>query len=325
MRKKLVLIVIAIVASIAALLVTNLIRETSEVAYTEVSYQPPEPQVPRLNFEALDLVSTEDIAKPDYQNVANIPVLMYHHINTIPNGFEDDAILFGLSVAPDVFDQQMSVLAERSYHTLTIDEYTNILNGFSPAPQNSIMLVFDDGYQDNYEFAFPILEKYNLKGNFALVSGVMSTSEYMSWEGAQEIADSGHGIISHTTLHCSLATKIVNDGFVSFAANIENSIVEPCPSFVFGGGLTTGQVEYELSESKNTIEENLGISVSSFVYPFGNYNAQTVDILEQSGYTTAFTIAPSLGTQSDKPLYELPRIRIHGQQTSGLTGFFAGL
>lgn len=285
----------------------------------------PEPESPDLMMDTLDIVTEEDIPKPDYANVVDIPVLMYHHINTIPAGFENDAILFDLSVSPAAFEAQIQALSDNGYNSLTIDEYHNILHGFDTAPDKAIMLAFDDGYQDNYDYAFPILEKYNQKGNFALVSGVMGTSEYMSWENAQEIVETGHGIISHTHLHCSLAQKITGENEISFAENYIDDEYRPCPGFVYSGQLSTGEVLHEVQESKKILEEKLNIIVDSFIYPFGNYNPQTVVALEDSNYKTAFTIQPALGTQSQQPLLELPRIRIHGQQDDVLSGFFSSL
>lgn len=295
------------------------IDDSAEAYITLPELAPPTP--PEDN-KILDL---ESVKEPRFENVKDIPVLMYHHINTIPVGFENDTILFGLSVSPAAFEAQVKALSDNGYTSLTIDQYHNILHGFDEAPDKAVVLTFDDGYQDNYDYAFPILEKYNYKGNFALVSGVMGTREYMSWENAEEIVEAGHGIISHTHLHCSLAQKINGENGIYFGDNYIDDTYRSCPGFVYSGQLSTGEVLHEVQESKKILEEKLNISIDSFIYPFGNYNAQTVEALKNSNYKTAFTIQPTLGTQSQQLLLELPRIRIHGQQDDALRGFFVNL
>jgi peptidoglycan/xylan/chitin deacetylase (PgdA/CDA1 family) len=256
----------------------------------------------------------------------DIPVLMYHHIDPIPADQAGDAIATGLRVGPETFDLQMKTLKEKGYSTLHIDDYIQIVYGYKKAPQKSVLITIDDGFLDNYKVAFPILKKYNLIGNFAIITNVLSTREYMSLENVKEIHKAGMGIMSHTELHCSLAPRTTVDGVRVYGENTASTTYEPCPEFTFGGTLSKGQVEYELKKSKEFLEKELNTEIRSIVYPFGNYNKTTIELAEKTGYTFGFTTKYELNPlTNDTTLLELPRISVPGQQTTELKGFFYGL
>jgi peptidoglycan/xylan/chitin deacetylase (PgdA/CDA1 family) len=249
----------------------------------------------------------------------DIPVLTYHHISTLPADLENDAIAKGLRVSPAAFENQMKTLKDKGYTTLNIEDYEKITIGDKPMPKLPILLTLDDGYTDNYENAFPILKKYGLIGNFAIITDVLSTREYMSLDNVKELQKAGMGIISHTTLHCQLAQK-TNGVYLD---NLPGDTVEPCPQFTYPGGLTIGQADYELKESKAKLEKELNINVNSVVYPYGNYNKKTLELDKKNGYKFGFTTKGSVTPMSfDTTLLELPRITVAGQQTPELRGFF---
>ena len=79
----------------------------------------------------------------------SLPVLVYHHVNNI-----------GEDITPNQFESQMAFLKEKKYKTIFIKDWIEnkvIPNG------NNIAITFDDGYVDNWIYAFPILKKYGLK------------------------------------------------------------------------------------------------------------------------------------------------------------------
>src|SRR3990170_5784941 len=84
-----------------------------------------------------------------------IPVFMYHHVN--PN--KDDMV----TVVPDIFEAQMKFLAETGCRTLSADELVKSISGNMETAKKAVAITFDDGYLDNYQYAFPILKRYNIK------------------------------------------------------------------------------------------------------------------------------------------------------------------
>jgi hypothetical protein len=116
------------------------------------------------------------------QRAADVPILMYHYISAPPS--PTDALRVGLSVPPEKFDAEMKLLADNGYHTVTLlDVYTYLQTG-KPLPAHPIILTFDDGYVDNYQFAFPILKKYGMLGTFFILSGPIDNGNpnYLTWD-----------------------------------------------------------------------------------------------------------------------------------------------
>ena len=88
-----------------------------------------------------------------------IAVLMYHSI--APENL--DWVFNYLSIDPDLFEDQISTLKRAGYVAITLDELHSYVLGKTRLPPKSIVLTFDDGYLDNWVFAFPILRKYGFK------------------------------------------------------------------------------------------------------------------------------------------------------------------
>lgn len=91
-----------------------------------------------------------------------IPVLMYHHVSPAP----------GLvTVSPETFDAQMTQLSKAGYKSLTADQFAAFLEGRADMPSKSVMITFDDGYLDNYVYAFPVLHRLGLHAVIFTVTG----------------------------------------------------------------------------------------------------------------------------------------------------------
>ncbi|MBU4321267.1 MAG: polysaccharide deacetylase family protein [Nitrospinae bacterium] len=91
-----------------------------------------------------------------------IPVLMYHHINL----HKWDMV----TITPAVFEGQMEYLYKAGYRTLKIDELISYMSGGLALPQKAVVVTFDDGWLDNYIYAFPVLKKYKINAAVFLIT-----------------------------------------------------------------------------------------------------------------------------------------------------------
>ena len=167
-----------------------------------------------------------------------VPVLNYHQIN--------DRDENSLTVHTDEFDEQMKYLSDNGYHTITPEEMMDAWENGTPLPEKPVILTFDDGYVDNYKTAYPILEKYNLKGTIFLISDFIGTyPNYMTWAQVDEMQQSGLiDFESHTLSHPEL-DKIPAD-----------------------------QVWHQLDSSKKALEWRLGKPINFIAYPCGSYDEE---------------------------------------------------
>jgi peptidoglycan/xylan/chitin deacetylase (PgdA/CDA1 family) len=97
-------------------------------------------------------------------------ILVYHKVSPDPHPFY-------APVDPAYFEQQMRFLS-RCYRVMDLEELTQrSLTGSVPA--RAVAITFDDGYVDNYEYAFPILKKYGLTATIFVATGVTGTANLL--------------------------------------------------------------------------------------------------------------------------------------------------
>ena len=99
-----------------------------------------------------------------------VPVLNYHQV--------EDKDGNPLTLYCDQFDQQMAYLAEEGYHTITLDEMMDAAESGAPLPAKPVVITLDDGYVDNYEYAYPILKKYGFKATIFLINDFTGVYPY---------------------------------------------------------------------------------------------------------------------------------------------------
>ncbi len=199
------------------------------------------------------------------------PVLMYHAVDDHIDGSEE------LFVSPAEFYKQMKYLHEQKYTTLTfndIDDYHKY--------KNPILITFDDGYKDLYQYAFPILKEFNFKATVFLITGYVDHPGYLSQKEISEMS----GVFSfesHTVSHPQLDQ------------------------------MTDAQVEKECKESKAMIEKITHKPVNALSYPYGRYNKNVLAIAEKY-YKYCVTTNYGNYKTGDKR-YEIKRINVARSDT----------
>ena len=215
----------------------------------------------------------------DSENGTKVLILNYHKI---------DNTFISLAIRPDDFDTQMKYLSENGYHTISPDELYDSLAGTGELPDNPVMITFDDGYEDNYANAYPILKKYGFKATIFVVTSFLDKNKkgYMSWDQAREMDANGISIQSHTVDHKSMTD------------------------------LTDDQLRMELVDSKKKAEKELGHPVNYMAYPTGTYNLHIAQMVKEAGYKAAFTIKYG-NVDKASNIYALERVPIfHTEQTN---------
>ena len=210
-----------------------------------------------------------------------VPILMYHYISVPP--LDADAIRLDLSVTPQAFDEQMAFLVSNSYRTVRVSDVAEHLLSGAPLPEKPIVLTFDDGYADIYQAAFPILKKYGMTATFYVIAQFAENQRpgYATWDELREMAKGGMEIGSHSMDHSDLR------------------------------GRSNAFLTDQIGRSKQIIESRLGITVKTFSYPSGKYDAKTIAVLRANGYLGAVTEIQGL-QQTTNDIFELRRVRIRG-------------
>ena len=219
------------------------------------------------------------------QTARGVPVLNYHQVEE-KNGNP-------LTLWPDQFEAQMAYLADEGYTTITIDEMMDALENGTPLPKKPVIITFDDGYADNYEYAYPILKKYGFKATIFLIYDFTNTyPNYLTWDQIEEMKASGlvH-FESHTMTHANLAELTSVD-----------------------------DLRHEIADSHDLLSEKLGYDMHYIAYPGGRVNEEIEEITRAAGYRGGFTVHYGLSTP-DEGKYQMDRIPIFGANMHTLTRF----
>lgn len=234
-----------------------------------------------------------------------VPVLMYHEIA------DPSASRSRLAVSPGAFAAQLDCLADAGFTTMTANAVVKVLTqDGEELPKRPIVLTFDDGYQDFYTRAMPLLCRHDFTATLFLTSGwVQDTGagpagrrpgRMLGWDQVAEAARAGIEIAAHTRSHPQLDQ------------------------------LPERQVRAELYTSKAWLEERLGVPVPGLAYPFGYSNAAVRQVARETGYAYGFAVQNRMASTSSD-LFALERLTIrrtttlnafrqliHGHDTAGL-------
>jgi peptidoglycan/xylan/chitin deacetylase (PgdA/CDA1 family) len=288
----------------------------------------PQAQVSIMQNDGLQItltqssLSSSSISQAKTQLKIKLPILMYHHIDTVDSLPKTDKVGISLRVSPEIFEKQLQFLQKNNYNTVNSFQLQDYLDGKTALPTNPILLTFDDGYKDNYDNVLPLLKKYNMVGDFGIITSVIGTCDYMSWDQLKVLKNAGMSFASHTVSHCTSAIKNGKKGYLDSPVDAKE---KPCSKFASQEKLTTGQLMYEYEQSKKELETNLGVRVSHLIYPMGFYNKQATQIAKDAGYSFATSVQPQIDNYTDfgNEPFALERKRVDGQQAGELKGFFA--
>ena len=233
-----------------------------------------------------------------------IPVLMYHHFKT-----EEVEPGNGANMHIDEFEEHMKTLQQAGYTPIFLSELYDIMKQAQIEKENGVVIpelqldkkyvviTIDDGYRSNYELAYPLLQKYNMKACISVITSRIHTGyvysskeiEKMSWENLNEMQNSGLvEIYSHTYDHEPVGDRIYTD--------VRSSIQK-------GEEMLDKQLENRSP-------------VSVLTYPNGNYRKNIALLMYiYMGYDLQLTTNSDVVNRNTSVL-EVPRITVN----SGWTG-----
>ena len=245
---------------------------TEEVAATEPTTATEEVAANEEDTPPLAM-QTEEV--PPY-----VPIMMYHYVREVDP--EEDEMGYNLSIHPETFEQHAQWFQEQGYTTVRMETLARCLRGEEQCPEKPVALTFDDGYEDAFTNALPILERYDMTATFYIVTEFVGQPGYMTWKQIKKLHAQGMEIGSHTLTHADLTAR------------------------------NKDAARKEIRRSRTILREKIDAPVVSFCYPTGAYNAQVAEMVRNAGYTNAVTTYP--GRRMDR-LYEIPRRRLLGGET----------
>lgn len=199
----------------------------------------------------------------DERNEIDIPILMYHHITP-----EASTVINHMTITPERFENHMLDMLAMGYTPVFLEELISYVESGEKLPEKPICITFDDGYLSNYEYAFPVLKKYNIKANIAVIGRTIGAEKYkdtnypmiphFTIEQAQEMENSGLvSIISHTYDMHQAAHLESGDKIRITAMKLKNETEEEYRS----------ALEKDFEKISEILNKNFGKKVEIVAYP----------------------------------------------------------
>ena len=221
--------------------------------------------------------STSTAKWKTYDEPVQIPILMYHAVHVMDPSEASNA---NLIVDPDLFEAQIKALSKAGYYFLTPEEaYKAFTENALPA-KKVVWLTFDDGNEDFYTIAYPILKKYKAKATNNVITGFVKKGNAgnLTVKQMKEMMAHGMSFQSHTVNHPDLSAT------------------------------DKATQKVELTDSIDFLENKLNTKVNTIAYPSGRYNQTTLDLAKKT-YKLGLTTNEGLASAKDG-LLSLNRVRI---------------
>lgn len=186
-----------------------------------------------------------------------VPILVYHNIQAASEGKKVRRA--DLSMRSEVFTAQLQYLKDHDIPVIALSVLVDALEGRRALPANAVVLTFDDGHEDQYLNAVPVLKRLGFTATFFPFTHAMDrNAHYMTWAQLREMQQAGMTIGSHTTLHVRL-----------------DRVQDP-------------KVMYEeVTGSRTLMRQKLGTAADLFSYPFGALSADGEAAVRAAGYRAA--------------------------------------
>jgi peptidoglycan/xylan/chitin deacetylase (PgdA/CDA1 family) len=208
-------------------------------------------------------------------------ILMYHHVAPRQASPPSHALGY-LSITPEALEKQLCELMDRGFRFVRLESMVAEIEERGYVPRRTAAVTLDDGWADNYQYAFPIFQRLNLSATFFITtSHLRGGADLQGGEKMRpceiiEIHKYGMSVGGHTRTHADLLK------------------------------LTLGQVREEIRGCKLDIENLIGAPATQFAYPGGGFNREIARIVREVGYTAACSVI-GLGIHRRSSLFWLYR------------------
>ncbi|WP_294909708.1 polysaccharide deacetylase family protein, partial [uncultured Ruminococcus sp.] len=231
--------------------------------------------------------------------------IMYHSI------LKDKKLQNDYTISPTLFEKDLKYLNDNGYSTVIVEDLINYVYHGKDLPDKCIMLTFDDGYYNNYYYAYPLLKKYKCR---AVISPIASMTEkftqtqdisvtygHISDDNIREMVNSGYVEIQNHSydMHTLTPRKGVSKKRGESAEDYKNAITS------------------DITKAQNYLENVTCKKPSCFVYPFGAKSDGTEEIVRELGFVCTMTCTeePNVITRDKESLFELGRYRRDGKES----------
>ncbi len=245
---------------------------------------------------------------------AVLPVIMYHGL--LPDKGRQNTYV----IDPALLESDLQEVARRGYTTVSLQQVLDFVEQGTSLPEQAVLLTFDDGYYNNYRYAYPLLQQYGMK---AVISPIVRWSTFYSdTPGEQD-----RPVYSHITW--AQIREMADSGLVEFA-NHSYDLHHAGDGGRHGAKKLPGEsvqryqtvLREDLQKAQDLLTEKTGLTPVAFTYPFGAVSKEALPVLKNMGFRATFVCEERVNMLTADPacLYDLGRYLRDQKEDS--TAFF---
>ena len=223
-------------------------------------------------------LSLQNIQEQVKSGSTRVPILVYHSMS--PHGPNQSPSQRYYDVSPESFVRQMQYLKDEHYAVISLDSLARSLDQNIALPEKSVVITFDDGWQSQYSYAFPVLNKYGFTATFFIFTNAIDKKHFLTWDQVRLMSNKGMTIGGHTESHPYLP-----------------DIHDPA------------ELRKEIAGGKQVIEDHIHQKIYLFAYPFGHYRDDVINIVKEAGYIAARSTYKGINNTKDD-LYTLKSVEV---------------
>lgn len=208
-----------------------------------------------------------------------LPIIMYHGLTENPSKVNTYVI------PVSDFESDLKYLKENGYTAVFMQQVIDYVEGDGELPEKPVVLTFDDGFENNYEYGLPLFEKYDMRGvvsivgkyteDYSKISDENPEYAYLNFETISKMVDSGRfEMANHSYNMHSLPKDKGNADNRKGAAQTAGESDE-----VYREKLTT-----DTEKNQKLLTDNCGITPNVYTYPYGELTKTSEAILRDLGF-----------------------------------------
>lgn len=252
------------------------------------------------------LVTVKSWQKPALPKSLKVPVLLYHMFSENPEDWNS------MAVSPDQFESILIALKEAGYTTMLPGEFLNAYRR-GTLPEKPILITIDDGYLSNYQYAYPLLQKYDMKATIFVIARLFDYNydDYM--------------YVNPSMFTAAQAREMIESGLVSIQPHSYNLHKQypnksPIGSYRLDGepeSAYIARLEEDFSNARFIVEKDLGDKVVSYSYPYGYHSSQSEKVLKDNGIVLSVTVTPGVTDVYKEGTSLMKRLTVTGDMEAG--------
>jgi peptidoglycan/xylan/chitin deacetylase (PgdA/CDA1 family) len=206
------------------------------------------------------------LKKVGYLNVKN---RIFRYANIVTFHRVNDYDKSPLTTSVNVFERMMWEIRKR-YLPIPLEMLVDSLTHGKETKPGTVVITFDDGYEDNFLNAAPILKKYQLPATFFVTSGYINSNKVFPWDKESSV--------KHSMMNWDQVRELCRSGFEIGAHTHAHVDLEKVPLNI---------AREEIKGSRDQIERAIGKNIKAFSTPFGykgSIRQEIIEIVKEAGF-----------------------------------------